>query len=49
MKDIIERLNHDEVVDIDSAEEMNKLYDYMVDNDIDPNNYRRSGKSIWLA
>jgi hypothetical protein len=49
MEDIIKRLKHDEVVDIETAEEKNQLLDYMITNGIDPNDYRSSGKSIWLA
>jgi len=49
MEDIIKRLKNDEVVDIETPEERNQLLDYMIDNDIDPNDYRSEGKSIWLA
>jgi hypothetical protein len=49
MEDIIKKLKCDEIIDIETAEERNKLLDYMIINDIDPNDYRSSGKSIWLA
>jgi hypothetical protein len=49
MEEIVIKMNFDEVVEIENAEERNKLLDYMNINDIDPNDYRSSGKSIWLA
>lgn len=27
----------------------NRLYDYMIDNDIDPNDFRMDGDGVWLA
>ena len=48
-KEIIERLHDDEVVEITSMNERNELFDYMIENDIDPNDYRTVGKAIWLA
>lgn len=49
MEEIIKRLKNDEVVDVETKKEMNQLLDYMIDNDIDPNDYRSYKKSIWLA
>ena len=47
--EIIETLNDDQVVTLNTNKERNKLFDYMEENDIDPNDYRTDGKDIWLA
>jgi len=49
MEDIVNRLKYDEVVDVETSKERNQLFDYMIEHDIDPSDYRSSGKSIWLA
>lgn len=49
MEEIIKRLKNDEVVDFETPKEKNQLLDYMIDNNIDPNDYRSDKKSIWLA
>lgn len=47
--EIIDALTNDEVVVIDSKQQRNELFDYMLDNDIEPSNYRIHGNEIWLA
>jgi len=46
---VIERLSDDEVVTLSSANDSNELLEFMMDNDIDPDDYRTDGKAIWLA
>jgi hypothetical protein len=48
-KSLVERLNNDEVVTLESAKENNELLEFMLENDIDPDDFRTNGKAIWLA
>lgn len=46
---IIGQLHNDEVVSLETAKERAALYDYMEENDIDPDDYHTNGPHIWLA
>lgn len=48
-KEIIDRLHNDEVIELETAKNKNDLFNYMIDNNIDPDDYRTNGKLVWLA
>lgn len=48
-EEILLKLRNDEVVVFSSAQENNLLLEYMLDHDIDPDDFRRSGLAIWMA
>ena len=47
--ELIRTMNNDEVVALNTNRERNELYDYMVENGIEPCDYGTNGKDIWLA
>ena len=46
---VLEALADSVVITLASGRIANALLDYMMDCDIDPDDYRRSGLAVWLA
>lgn len=48
-KDIMSRLFQDEVITLESKAQVNALYEYMIDHNIDPDRFRRGGLDVWIG